>query len=273
METSQPAPLRQPSMRRHLSVVAAPGAQSESLVALLCGIADSPRLRAIEAARQLKMLPSSEALATIDTVLQRASDGTAAARVALRAIGHALFGDVSLTQTLQAALAPHDKRSVSFLLADEEAAQTFNLDAAKRADAKLFTVSLGHLKSTARITAKPEELSRISTCSNPLVMRELLQNTRITEPLVIRIAARRPARPEPLFELWNHPEWSNRLGVLRALVLNPYAPVALGHRIMPLLLKADWIEIANANELATSIRLHAAHWRDVSERAMRPSLP
>jgi hypothetical protein len=243
-------------------------AQAERFVALLCGISDSPRLRAIEAARQLKMRPPSEALATIDEVLQQASDGTAAARVTLRAIGHALFFDLSLTHNLRAALAPDDKRSVSFLLADEEAAQTFDLDAARRADAKLFTVSLGHLRSTARMTAKPEELSRIATCSNPLVMRELLQNTRITEPLVIRIAARRPARPEPLFELWNHPEWSNRLGVLRALVLNPYAPVALGHRIVPLLHRSDWRELAGANELASSIRLHAAHWCDVSERAL-----
>jgi len=121
----------------------------------------------------------------------------------------------------------------------------YHLDAAKRADAKLFSQSLGYLTTQARLTRNPDELSRLAVASNPAVIRNVLLNSRLTEALVVRIAARRPARPEPLLEIWRSPKWSLRPAVRKALVFNPYFPTEAGVKIVPLLASAELKELAN----------------------------
>lgn len=148
--------------------------------------------------------------------------------------------------------------AVVALFADD--APTLELDprAAARADARAFSESLGHLKTMARNSRDPDELSRVAMNSNPLVVRQLLINPRLTEALVVRIASKRPARPEPLVEIFRSSRWAVRRAVRRALVFNPYLPPEVGSKIVPLLTQPDLEELVRDGTVHHALRAQAA---------------
>lgn len=148
--------------------------------------------------------------------------------------------------------------TVADLFAQGPAKLEMDADAAARADANAFSQSLGHLKQQARLTRDPDTLSRLATVSNPTVLRNVLINPRLTEELVVRIAARRPARPEPLIEIWKSPRWSVRHSIRRALVFNPYLPPETGAKIVPLLNTADLRELVSNAALHPALRAQAS---------------
>jgi hypothetical protein len=156
--------------------------------------------------------------------------------------------------SLRQVAALHEQEEVTFVFAEGESVVQYEADAAARADAKLFTLPLGVLKSRARLTKNPDELSRLAVASNPAVIREVLKNPRLTEALVVRIASRRPARPEPLQEIWKSERWNNRLAIRKALVFNPYLPPETGVKIVPLLPPADLRELAGDGKVHLSVR-------------------
>ncbi len=160
--------------------------------------------------------------------------------------------------SLRQVAALHEQEEVTFVFTEGEAVMEYHADAAARADAKLFTLPLGVLKSRARLTRNPDELSRLAVASNPDVIREVLKNPRLTEDLVVRIAARRPARPEPLVEIWRSPRWNNRPAIRKALVFNPYLPPETGVKIVPLLGLIDLKALAVDTKVHLSIRDLAA---------------
>lgn len=148
----------------------------------------------------------------------------------------------------------HQQEEVSSLFSEGAPVLEYHVDAAARADAKLFTLPLGVLKSRARLTTNPDELSRLAVASNAAVIREVLKNPRLTEDLVVRIAARRPARPEPLIEIWKSPRWNNRPAIRRALVFNPYLPPETGVKLVPLLAMGDLLELATDQKVHLAVR-------------------
>ncbi len=148
--------------------------------------------------------------------------------------------------------------SVADLFQTGPAHKEFDEGAAARADAKAFSQSLGHVKQQARLTRDPDVLTRLATVSNPAVIRNALLNPRLTEELVVRMAARRPARPEPLVEIWKSTRWSSRHAVRRALVFNPYLPPEVGVKIVPLLNANDLAELAGDYSIHASLREQAA---------------
>jgi hypothetical protein len=148
--------------------------------------------------------------------------------------------------------------SVADLFEKGPARKELDMGAAAKADAQAFTQSLGHLKQQARMTRDPDVLSRMATVSNPTVIRNALLNPRLTEDLVVRMAARRPARPEPLVEIWKATRWSSRHAVRRALVFNPYLPPEVGAKIVPLLNASDLAELAGDTSVHPSLREQAA---------------
>jgi len=148
--------------------------------------------------------------------------------------------------------------SVADLFEKGPARKELDQGAAAKADAQAFTQSLGHLKQQARMTRDPDVLSRMATVSNPAVIRNALLNPRLTEDLVVRMAARRPARPEPLVEIWKATRWSSRHAVRRALVFNPYLPPEVGAKIVPLLNASDLAELAGDTSVPPSLREQAA---------------
>ena len=87
------------------------------------------------------------------------------------------------------------------------------------------TLTLGERKSLAR---RPDRaaIDRLLRDPHPVVIRRLLENPRVTEDDVVRLAARRPGQPEVLAEIARTPAWLHRARVRLALILNPDATPA-----------------------------------------------
>jgi len=226
-------------------------------LASLTGGDDVTRLAA---ARLLSRLSPVDATELLHEIVALVYGGFEPARVSLSAFTRALereAAQIPYAPQLRRIAHIADLPEVETMFASGPAAQEYDEDAAKRADAKLFTQSLGHLKVEARLTRNPDQLARLAVASNPEVVRNVLINPRLTEELVVRIAARRPARPEPLVEIWHSPRWSTRPAVRRALAFNPYLPPDVGTKIVPLLSLADLKELSRDNGVHEALREQA----------------
>jgi len=103
-----------------------------------------------------------------------------------------------------------------------------------------------------------QALERLMSDPLPLVIRQLLKNARLTEHEVVRIAARRPANPRVLEEIYKSPRWIGRYEVKVALVRNPYSPPRIGVALVNFLLQNDLLEVKNDAQLHPTLR-EAAH--------------
>ena len=82
-------------------------------------------------------------------------------------------------------------------------------------------------------------LDRLLHDRNPAVIQNLLDNRRLVERDVVRIAAMRPTNPDVLSALARHARWSANYRVRKALACNPYTPRPLAIRLLPSLLVQD----------------------------------
>ncbi len=155
---------------------------------------------------------------------------------------------------------------VASLLVEDLPAAQVDPSAAAKSDAQRFTESLGHLKQKARLTRNRDELMRVMMAADPSVVQNALLNPRLTEPMVVQMAAKRPATAGALAEIWNSPRWSSRHAVRRALVFNPYLPPEVGAKIIPLLNASD------LKELSTTPSVHRA-LRQQAEGLLRRAAP
>jgi hypothetical protein len=230
-----------------------------SFVQRMHALSGGTEVRKRAAARALRALPPEDAARLLEEVLALERTGDEAAACVLGTTLAALE-DESLCGDFNASLARLPRVSLSEavqgLLAAGPPARTLDEDAAARADARNFPETLGLLKTRARTARDADTLSRLALASNPQVVRNLLLNPRLTEPDVVRLAARRPARPEPLVEVWRS-RWSCRHLVRRALVFNPYLPPEVGVKLVPLLLRTDWEEIQEDGSLHAAVRAEA----------------
>jgi len=127
-----------------------------------------------------------------------------------------------------------------------------------KADARLAHLSLGHKKSFARLNRDPDLLARLAAEGEPVVVRELLRNPQLTEQFAVRIAARRPCRPETLRCLYEDRRWRTRPGVALALARNPYIEAGVALKILPTLGARELSEIAQDGSLHPLVRAMAA---------------
>ncbi|MGO9829478.1 MAG: hypothetical protein ACLPJH_05015 [Myxococcaceae bacterium] len=223
------------------------------------GVSGGVELRKHAVARALRALPAEEAARLWAEVLELERAGHEAASCVLGAMMAALEDErLGRALTEQLAQLPPGvlPQEIVGLLASGPAWRTLDEDAAARADARNFPETLGMLKTKARTATDPDALARFALASNPSVVRNLLVNPRLTEPAVVRLAARRPARGEPLVEVWRS-KWGARHSVRRALVFNPYLPPEVGVKLVPLLLRTDWEEVAADSGLHPSVRVEA----------------
>ena len=209
------------------------------------------------AARALGELDPPQATELLSAVMRLSIERWEPAMRVLPGFMRALEEDADLIPnlaTLRQVAALYEQDDVTFVFSEGQPVQEYDSDAAARADAKLFTLPLGVLKSRARLTRDPDELSRLAVASNAAVIREVLKNPRLTEALVVRIASRRPARHEPLAEIWRSARWNMQPAIRRALVFNPYLSPEVGVKIVPLLAMADLRELANDRNVHLSVR-------------------
>jgi hypothetical protein len=79
----------------------------------------------------------------------------------------------------------------------------------------------------------------------------------VTESDVVRVATARPAVPAALSAIAVHPRWSVRHAVKRALVMNPWTPLADAIRIATTLRSQELRELAADPSLPEPLRVHA----------------
>ncbi len=231
-----------------------------SLVLRLHVLGGGPDVVRKAAARVLGRLPPTDSTELLQSLIRLAREGWEPATAVLPAFTRALeleAQQIPYASALRRVAALQDMEEVEDLFAEGAPAKEFHLDAARRADSKLFTQSLGFLKQQARLTRNPDELAKLAVASEPTVVRNVLINPRMTEAIVVRIAARRPARPEPLVEIWHSAKWSVRPAVRRALAFNPYLPPEVGAKIVPLLATADIRELARDTMVHHALREQA----------------
>jgi hypothetical protein len=105
-------------------------------------------------------------------------------------------------------------------------------------------LTVGERKSLAR-SPNRRAFDRLLGDPHPLVIRQLLQNPRLTENDVVRMAARRPARLGVLEAIAQNGRWLSQPRVRLAVLFNPGSPAAMS---MPLL------AVCTRNELAEVLR-------------------
>ncbi len=117
--------------------------------------------------------------------------------------------------------------------------------------------TLGHRRSIARGQDR-DLLSRLVHDQDPVVVRHLLENPKITEREVLVAASRRPTHAAVLEEVFRSPRFSSNRRVRKALALNPYSPPALAAAALSLLTGPDLREVARDESVRPEVREHAA---------------
>ena len=118
-------------------------------------------------------------------------------------------------------------------------------------------LTLGERKAVAR-GRNPEIIARVLRDPDPAVIGILLGNPSLVEAQVVRLAARRPVTPAVLREVWRSPRWSTRHAVRLALTQNPWCPLDISVRVVPLLTVRERMSVAQSAELPAALRAFAA---------------
>jgi len=116
--------------------------------------------------------------------------------------------------------------------------------------------SLGWRKTLAKGPDR-EALDRLLWDRNPAVVENLLNNPRITERDVIRIAAMRPANPDCLCVVFAHDRWLRRYRIKVSLALNPDTPLDIALTLLPQLMRPELLYASETEKLDPTIRLAA----------------
>lgn len=93
-------------------------------------------------------------------------------------------------------------------------------------------------------------IERLLGDPDPAVLQNLLNNPRITELEVVRMAARSPVREEVLTAIARHPRWGIRQRVRVTLAHNPGTPTAITLGLLHLLLDQELEALARDGRLS-----------------------
>ncbi|MCM2332477.1 MAG: hypothetical protein NDI82_00835, partial [Anaeromyxobacteraceae bacterium] len=213
--------------------------------------------------------------AAVRLVAALASHADAEARAAHTAVGQALVGpDAALLYEhlaeVYAVAATAELLEVTSLLVAPAAARPWAAPRDK-ADARLSRLTLGHKKTLARTHRDPDLLARLAAEGEPAVVKELLRNPLLTEPFAVRIASRRPMRPETLRLLAESRRWRTRTAVMVALVRNPFAEPAVALKLLPFLPLGELADLAADGALHPLVRATAARLRERRHGAAAPA--
>lgn len=114
-------------------------------------------------------------------------------------------------------------------------------------------ITLGEKRGLAK-ASKRDTLDRLIYDPDPHVIRSLLNNPRITERDVLKMASKRPTSGEVLTEIFSNKKWSERYSIKKALVKNPFTPTRLSLGLVNFMLVQDLKEISKDGTIHPSIR-------------------
>ncbi len=217
------------------------------------------QMRALALVRRLRRLDANLCFALLEGLLDRAA----------RRLGFAqqLLLDLTTARPLVEALGYHKARRVYELATDRGRGEVARMLLSPEAPAhrvvdrsflakeneKMPDESLGWRKKLARGTDRMK-IDRLLFDRNPQVVRLLMDNPRIIERDVIRIAAMRPTNPANLAEVFRHPRWVKRYRVKVALACNPYTPIDIALSCVPHMMRQHLQYIAGNGKIHTSVR-------------------
>jgi transglutaminase-like putative cysteine protease len=233
-------------------------AAARALARRLAALPEGP-IRARAAARAVAR-GDPEATALALAALARSTEITA--RTALLSVGQAFLDpgaelSYAARAALYAAATEHGLTEVTSLLLSPPPVRPWS-PPRDPPDARLAHLSLGHKKALARAQKDPDLLSRLGAEGAPEVVRELLQNPQLTEAFAIRIAARRPCRPETLRLLAESRRWRTQPAVARAVARNPYTEPAVALKLLGFLATADLSDLARDGAVHPLVKALAA---------------
>lgn len=114
-------------------------------------------------------------------------------------------------------------------------------------------LTLGERRNLAR-RALRSHFDRLLSDPHPRVIAELLQNPRLTEDDVVRLAARRPGRADVLRQLAGSVRWIRQARVRTALVFNPASPPWLSVPFLGLCTRSELHELVHSTDTALLLR-------------------
>ncbi len=128
-------------------------------------------------------------------------------------------------------------------------------------------LTLGERRALARRPTRAA-FDKLLRDPHPMVVKNLLENPRLTEDDVLRMATRRPPYPEVLAEIARHPGWSQRPRIRMAIVMNPGSPPEIAVPLVGLLIRPELAQVLSAPAVPALVRAAA---KDLLER--RPPVP
>lgn len=126
----------------------------------------------------------------------------------------------------------------------------------KEEEARMEFITLGERRAMAKSGAK-DTLDRLLSDPDPLVVMSLLDNPRMIERDIVKIASKRPNSPHILKQLSTHRKWSKRYLVIKAIVSNPYSFPRISVALVDFLLTQDLKDIANDGMLHPQLKMSA----------------
>lgn len=136
---------------------------------------------------------------------------------------------------------------------DTRVRPTVRRAADRRLIARLPALAVGERSALARRAAS-RVLGRLRHDPSARVVASLLENPRLTEGVLLPLAASEDARPEVLEVVARHRRWGVRYEVRLGLCLNPNTRLATALATLPSLRKSDLRMVARRPRLAPAVR-------------------
>lgn len=137
----------------------------------------------------------------------------------------------------------------------------------KEEEIKMELITLGERRSLAKGHVK-DTLERLLSDPDPVVITNVLNNPRITEKEVLKIASKRPNSPRILKLLALHRTWSKRYNVIKAVIMNPYSPPRVAVTLLGFLLTQDLLAISGDKTLHSEVRDAASETLEERKRGV-----
>lgn len=191
-------------------------------------------------------------------VLARAEQRDERHATLLLRVSLALCGAPQLKRSIAAVADGRGQHALArFLGASDESSDTQSEEQESERDIPDFgrgrPLALGERKALAR-THDRALLARVLRDPSPDVIRILLDNPAVVEADVVRLCARRPARPQVLAEVFQHQRWVLRYRVRLALALNPFTPEEIALQLLPHLTPGDLREVRASSQISRRVR-------------------
>lgn len=219
------------------------------------------RQRSYALASRLKRQPTDCVLDIIKVIREEALKGHGDFRLLYNGLlvsgmlGN-VFGPARMSLLVEAAQERGDFDLVALLM-DLPAEAAHDIPHQPFLDGSLKETPLGMRKALAR---KPDFrlIQRIARDQDHRVIQQLLDNPRLTEKDVVRIAATRPTSPRVLEEIYGHRRWITRYSVKKTIVFNPHAPLSLSMRLVAYLTVQDLEQLVERDDVNQEL-LEQAH--------------